>query len=137
MYYLLIVLLLLAAYWLLRNLFPPRHRPKLGDAKPAQQGKDHPYRAVSIRSYSDRCEAVRAVKGKRFLSAESPPLLPLDGCTSGDCHCVYVHHVDRRSGNGGRRLLAMGGNYQVISGQSNRRQGTGRRASDRDDFALA
>ncbi len=44
------------------------------------------------------CEAVRSIKGKRFLSAEAPAI-PLAGCTEANCKCDFAHHEDRRVGD--------------------------------------
>lgn len=125
---LLIILLIALAFWLLKSLFPARHRPRLG-----QESGGHrlgPYQAVSIHSYSQHCAAAEALKGQRFLSSESP-ILPLEGCSCEDCHCVYTHHADRRSGNGGRRSARLAEEQlQQISGTRDRRRSNGRRQAD-------
>jgi hypothetical protein len=54
------------------------------------------YHAVSIVPGSQVCEPAKALQGRRFLSREAPRL-PLEGCTSGSCHCHYTHHDDRRA----------------------------------------
>jgi hypothetical protein len=56
----------------------------------------NPYHAVSIVAGSQACEAAKALQGRRFLSKEAPRL-PIEGCTSGNCHCHYAHHEDRRA----------------------------------------
>ena len=55
-----------------------------------------PWHAVSIVTKNPNCEAVRALRGRRFLSA-SAPHLPLPDCTVRNyCACAYKHHEDRR-----------------------------------------
>jgi hypothetical protein len=52
------------------------------------------------------CEAVRALKGMRFLSAEAPRI-PLPRCPDRPgCRCVYQHLSDRRAGP--RRAVEQG-----------------------------
>ena len=124
----LIVLLVFFGFWLLKSLFPAKRKPKLGQETSAKQYG--PYQAVSIHAYSQGCSAAEAMKGKRFLATETP-LLPLEGCASAECHCVYVHHADRRSGNGGRRTVRdTEEQLQLLSGQTDRRLSNGRRNSD-------
>jgi hypothetical protein len=57
------------------------------------------WHAVSIRPCAAACEAAQAIAGKRFLSSEGPPQLPLTGCTASECTCLYRHHADRRVWN--------------------------------------
>ena len=123
----LIILLVVVGFWLLKSLFPAKRKPKLGQGTSAK--KFGPYQAVSIHAYSQGCSAAESLKGKRFL-ATGTPLLPLEDCASAECHCVYVHHADRRSGNGGRRTALDTAEQQLIPGQQDRRQGGGRRNSD-------
>lgn len=86
------------------------------------------YHAVELRATSERgCAEVRALKGRRFLSAEAPPL-PLPNCGRSACSCVYVHFSDRRVRQ--RRhvhVMPARGNDQA---GSERRVRVGRRASD-------
>ena len=70
----------------------------------ASGGADNPFHAVSIQPTAQGCAAAAAIKGVRFLSEEAPGL-PLEECTAATCHCTYAHHVDRRRGNGDRRLV--------------------------------
>ncbi len=89
----------------------------------------NPYPAVSIR-VGKGCEAVRALKGCRFLGNEAPSL-PLENCTAAVCDCRYVHHVDRRTGILDRRRNRPG--EEALSsdtGLDDQRSGRGRRASD-------
>jgi hypothetical protein len=64
-------------------------------ARPQGGTTRNPYHCVEIRSRGDACSAVRRMTGKRFLSAEAPPL-PLAGCPLRACRCVYRHFDDRR-----------------------------------------
>lgn len=89
----------------------------------------NPYPAVSIRCTSG-CDAVQLLKGRRFLGNEAPSL-PLAECDAERCHCRYVHHVDRRTGNlDRRRLVGATRDYVSFFGKEDQREGRGRRASD-------
>jgi hypothetical protein len=57
----------------------------------------NPWHAVSIVPRPQACAAAHAIAGKRFLSQESPPRVPLEGCTAATCACHYRHHSDRRA----------------------------------------
>src|SRR6202171_1973880 len=53
--------------------------------------------AVSIAAGPVACPAAEALRHKRFLSDEAPPL-PLPECASPwRCKCIYRHHSDRRA----------------------------------------
>lgn len=54
-----------------------------------------PFRAVSVRSSGNGCDAVRALRGQRFLGHEAPNI-PLADCDAPRCGCRYEHHSDRR-----------------------------------------
>jgi hypothetical protein len=72
---------------------PQRTQSAKGDA-PVRRGS--PWHAVSIVTKNPCCEAARALRAKRFLSA-SAPRLPLADCTMRNhCACAYKHHEDRR-----------------------------------------
>jgi hypothetical protein len=58
--------------------------------------KKNPWHAVTIATKSTSCEAARALRATRFLSAKEPQL-PLRECTTPDsCPCAYKHYDDRR-----------------------------------------
>jgi hypothetical protein len=58
--------------------------------------KKNSWHAVAIAAKSASCEAARALRGTRFLSAKAPHL-PLPECTIPDsCPCAYKHYDDRR-----------------------------------------
>jgi len=85
------------------------------------------WNAVSIASTSGSCEAARALKGRRFLSAEAPRL-PLAACTLGaSCRCVYRKYADRREGP--RREEDETGRRSGAVAQERRRR-RGRRSTD-------
>jgi len=85
------------------------------------------WNAVSIVCTSASCEAARALKGRRFLSAGAPRL-PLADCASpGACPCTYRKHPDRRAGP--RRESDTTGLKRAGPGQE-RRGGRGRRSTD-------
>jgi hypothetical protein len=55
------------------------------------------WHAVTIVAKSSSCEAARATRNKRYLSAEAPRL-PLAECSKPEaCSCSYKHHADRRA----------------------------------------
>jgi hypothetical protein len=55
------------------------------------------WHAVAIVAKSSSCEAARAARGTRYLSAEAPRL-PLAECSKPDaCPCAYKHYADRRA----------------------------------------
>jgi hypothetical protein len=84
--------------------------------------------AVSILPGSSSCEAARALKGRRFLSAEAPRI-PLAECTAAEsCRCVYRKYADRRAGP--RRAEEESGFRRSSGGGSERRAGRGRRRTD-------
>lgn len=57
---------------------------------------NHPFRAVTVYSRENCCQAAKRLKGQRFL-ANHAPVLPLGGCTQpNQCHCRYRHLTDRR-----------------------------------------
>jgi hypothetical protein len=55
-----------------------------------------PWYAVSVVPGVRACGAVKALTGKRWLSAEAPRL-PLPKCDASTCDCRYQHHPDRRA----------------------------------------
>lgn len=92
-----------------------------------KRNSKHPWHAVSIVPGSGACQPALAVRGKRFLSGEAPPL-PLPGCANPSaCKCVYRHHQDRRSGP--RRALELTG-HRTARPPTERRAGPGRRKRD-------
>jgi hypothetical protein len=95
----------------------------------AQEGERRPsFHAVEIRAPDGGCNTVRALAGKRFLSAEAPPI-PLRSCGRDTCACYYVHHDDRRAGQ--RRNMQAQGGHSNAGGVIERRRSVGRRAADR------
>ena len=87
----------------------------------AQYRVVNPYHAVSVRAGPDCCTAAALLQDERFLSAEAPTL-PLEGCSSVTCGCVYQHHDDRRCGEDRREKVAI-----VMR---DRRHSLGRRQTD-------
>jgi hypothetical protein len=56
------------------------------------------FHAVEIQVPAKACAAARALGGHRYLSRETPPLLPLADCDrAAECQCRYLHHDDRRA----------------------------------------
>jgi len=86
------------------------------------------WHAVSVVSARGSCEAARALKDKRFLSAAAPRL-PLAECTSpASCTCAYRKYTDRRAGP--RREEEEAGLRRAGTSGQERRTGRGRRSSD-------
>ena len=89
------------------------------------------WNAVAIIAATGGCEAARALKGKRFLSAEAPRL-PLAKCTApAECRCVYKKYPDRRAGP--RREVEKTGLQRALPGSEERRNRRGRRRTDTDE----
>jgi hypothetical protein len=68
---------------------------------PERGGGEHvrltnPWHAVSVVPGTTCCSGARELAGKRYLSSEAPPALPLKGCPMIACTCRYRHHDDRR-----------------------------------------
>lgn len=56
------------------------------------------YHCVEIIAPASGCQAARALKNMRLLSADAPRL-PLADCDHpGNCKCIYRHFDDRRQG---------------------------------------
>ena len=77
-----------AVAWLYRG----KGSPEPEQNKPAPTAQ---HRAVTVKPCAGCCQAVKRIRGRRYL-ANQAPTLPLDGCTSGACSCSYVHYEDRR-----------------------------------------
>jgi hypothetical protein len=88
-----------------------------------------PWHSVSIVPKLGACPAAEALRRKRFLSTEAPPL-PVPQCTSPKyCKCTYVHHSDRRTTL--RRAADRGmPNARVPVDRRDRATGRGRRTDD-------
>jgi len=84
------------------------------------------WHAVGIVATARSCDAARACKDRRYLSAEAPAL-PLEGCDAVRCECRYGHFDDRRRGP--RRSEEKGG-VPPKAIKAERRERRGRRASD-------
>jgi hypothetical protein len=71
---------------------------KLQRSGRAEEGRvSKQWHAVSIVAKSSSCEAARAARNTRYLSAEAPRL-PLAECTKPEaCSCSYKHYADRRA----------------------------------------
>ena len=135
----LFTLVIVVAFVFLRLLFPAKANSARGQTnagrlaqteRRASGGGTNPFHAVSIHPAAEGCAAAAAVKGERFLSEEAPGL-PLQECTAPTCHCTYAHHIDRRRGNGDRRLIyGIRHDSTALSESGERRVNTGRRGRD-------
>jgi hypothetical protein len=57
-----------------------------------------PFHCVEVKPGDSPCPRIKQVLGKRYLSRESPPQLPISGCDKqGQCSCRYEHYSDRRT----------------------------------------
>jgi hypothetical protein len=73
-----------------------RNRKKKGHSESLiKHAQNDEFHCVETHHHAQCCEAVKALHGKRFLSAEAPQL-PIQGCDQAHCHCDYIHHEDRR-----------------------------------------
>ena len=89
-----------------------------------------PWHAVSVLAGPMACPAIEALRDKRFLSDEAPPL-PHPECSSRwRCKCIYLHYSDRRTMP--RRATDRGKFPSPWIGKERRegRQAHGRRADD-------
>ena len=79
-----------------------RRRPDGRDAAPTPRRISrnihvgNPWHAVSIVPAATCCQSAQDASGRRFLSSEKPPKLPLADCSRETCACSYRHHADRR-----------------------------------------
>ncbi|MEP7247899.1 MAG: hypothetical protein ABI885_30010 [Gammaproteobacteria bacterium] len=84
------------------------------------------YHAVAVVAGTDACKPAQALRGKRMLSQESPPI-PLPDCTKPEsCQCRFAKFNDRRQEDDRRDILSFSRFYP---GMERRRTG-GRRATD-------
>lgn len=56
----------------------------------------NPWHAVAIVPAATCCQAAQEASGRRFLSSDKPPKLPLADCSRETCACSYRHYADRR-----------------------------------------
>ena len=135
----LFAVVIVVAFVFLRLLFPAKalsvrgqtNTGRLAHTERRASGRGtNAFHAVSIHPAAEGCAAAAAVKGKRFLSEEAPGL-PLEECTAATCHCTYAHHIDRRRGNGERRLIyGIRHDSTAFSESGERRANPGRRDCD-------
>jgi hypothetical protein len=126
-----VIVLIVLTILLSRKMFPVGKNHLYESAKGPEKLSSHSTacKAVSIHSYKDRCSAAKQIAGQRFLSSEAPAI-PLKSCTSEACHCVYMHHTDRRTGTDQRGIHEPEDEFLSTPGYVNRRMTQGRRASD-------
>ncbi len=86
------------------------------------------FHAVTIATGARACQAALALRDRRFLSSEAPPL-PLKACDCSSCTCRYEHYDDRRKT--GRRARDLGVSIDGYDGSEKRTKAKrGRRQSD-------
>ncbi|MEO0997873.1 MAG: hypothetical protein AAFX58_10170 [Pseudomonadota bacterium] len=113
---------------MLRQLTRLLSRKEERAQKPPPAARPRSFAAVSVRpSATGACRAAKLVTGQRFLTDQAP-MLPLAGCDRASCDCRYVHYSDRRQEQ--RRDIDVGISSRFFFGEE-RRQSTGRRATDR------
>ncbi len=75
--------------------------PAAPQPKPGARGEhvrlSNPWHSVSVVPGTTCCSAVNDLSGRRYLSSETPPALPLKQCQLIACTCRYRHHDDRRA----------------------------------------
>ena len=127
----LIIALIILAVWLLRKMYPVGKKHLYAKAKVPGELSSHnrAYEAVSIHSYKGGCTDAEQLAGQRFLLSEAP-VLPLESCASEKCHCIYMHHIDRRGGIDRRVIHESEEAFLSTPEYQNRRISRGRRASD-------
>jgi len=123
----LILILLVAIWWLLRKRGDARAEPEQAQARP--KSKNTQFHAVSIKYSGQACAAAHEMAGRRFL-ATAAPKLPLPGCDILECNCRFAHHDDRRSNKDRRSPFSTGG-FGGTTGSfaHEKRDGTDRRKS--------
>jgi hypothetical protein len=100
-----------------------------GPAKPSASGSRRKnWHAVAVVSKSGGCEAARAIRHLRFLSAEAPRLPLADCATPEGCSCAYKHFDDRRVQT--RRKEDLDGMRRGVQGRTERRARGDRRGGD-------
>jgi len=137
-----IILLITAAYWLLRS--PGNHGRKTKKVRSTPStirsapSTRSPYQATSISFKRCGCTAVMAIGKTRFLTSGTVPKLPLAECSATTCDCRYVRHQDRRSTQGDRRAIySLQTDLYTLGTESERRVKMGRRQSDRSNDGVA
>ncbi|MBN1237957.1 MAG: hypothetical protein JXB36_05620 [Gammaproteobacteria bacterium] len=78
------------------------------------------YAGVAIKPGRNACEAAESLRGRKLLVGEAPPL-PLSGCTSDHCSCVFRKFDDRRAGEA-RRWSDVGIDAALYAGDERRAQ---------------
>jgi len=102
-----------------------REAPEPPAVTPRKPSRFH---AVTIVTGLRPCHEARALRDRRFLSREAPPL-PLKNCGSPQCECHYEHYDDRRKGN--RRAHDLGVSIDGYGGAEHRQKAKrGRRETD-------
>jgi len=100
--------------------------------KPADNGINHKsrFRGVQIDANGDDCcSAVKALKGKRFLS-NNVPMLPLDECDAAECRCTYQLFDDRRTDTRRAGDVSFDIASQLYEPENRRASTAGRRSDD-------
>jgi hypothetical protein len=101
-----------------------RARPKSPSGQ-KMRGRE-PWHAVALVCKGQACEAVLALRGRRFLSAQAPRL-PIPECSQPqNCQCSYRHYSDRRAGL--RRAEEAAGFKRTSRNTEERRQNRDRRS---------
>lgn len=102
-------------------------KAQINSERNAKQSQDRRWYAVVVEPGPRACAAVNRLGDKPFLMAEAPSL-PLAQCKV-NCHCKFRHMADRRQES--RRVPFSENSAFANAAGFNRRQGSGRRRSDR------
>jgi hypothetical protein len=128
---LLLVLGLLVAWFFYRQgLEKPTAKPDRRISR--SPGRGTSFHAVSIKPGAYACTQANELAGERFLATEAPEV-PLEGCTSTNCECHFVHHTDRRTGKERRSPFTSGG-MAAGTGKYEQERRQGERRDDSDDY---
>lgn len=101
-------------------------QPQQRRQRPSQT-EHNKYHAVTVAPGLISCTLAAQLVGRRFLSADAPPL-PLPGCVT-RCRCRYIHHADRRAADD--RRFPFGVNKTAVSERFvERRRGERRKGHD-------
>lgn len=88
-------LLVLTVIWLVVRI---RRNKAAAKADVLPKVKKHgEFHSVAIKYSENACDAAKAMTGRRFL-ANAAPTLPLPECDFLECHCIFSHYDDRRTG---------------------------------------
>ena len=109
-------------------MFRLKKKPRKAPGRSGVSSLTHLFHGIEITPGPRACATVRSLAEQRLLSDDAPRL-PLSGCENPrQCTCTYKHFVDRRTD--ARRETDEGLPERGYH-PANKRDGTGRRITDR------